>query len=79
MTTFLAMIIGGKHDPKLAEPSSRLQLVFTDAFELEKNHFSALCTSTSSILVIIRAEWVEQGIAWAAFLLVGRASITCRS
>lgn len=45
MTTFLAMVLAGFNRPSLLDASQRLQLVFTDEFEVSKNHFTTVCES----------------------------------
>lgn len=43
MTTFLAMILGGMNRPELLSDDHRIQLVFTDEFEVSGNHFTSVC------------------------------------
>jgi hypothetical protein len=43
VTIFLAMALAGLNQPSLLEDAQRLQLVFTDEFEVSKNHFTTVC------------------------------------
>lgn len=51
MTTFLAMILGGMNRPELLSDDQRIQLVFTDEFEVSGNHFTSVCQCFTSSFI----------------------------
>ena len=48
VTTFLAMVIAGMNRPDLLSDNQRVQVVFTDEFEVSGNHFTSVCAYRTS-------------------------------